>query len=658
MDDATPVEQVTKQPHRDQSGLGTMQYTPSERERPFFKKLDADEIETGSYTTDYNIATKNGKYVGWFGIVRNISEDQVAKQTTLTIEHKYFDGLTDAHIQALSFNGSGDFQAILQGVDHPIRPLTLVKVYGKATVSTNDAVPRVGATFVRNWTWGTFTFLDDYGTQRGSEKWRKLNRVDLDAIYDPYPDSNYYAQRLAGRPDFKARPGTFFKRAVFLTESIHPGAGIPVGIVAQSLVDRDESQLEDAIDAAGKLNAIDVTVVVLVEALQHEEDEVRVQAAETLATLHTSAAAAVPSLVNALRDENEYVRSSAASALGECGVHAITAVPGLIAVLKDDDSHVRYRSCEALGKICSPARDIVPALIAMTKDEDHFVRWSAVDALAELGAAAFPAIESLIHLLDTDEDESVQWLTAESLGKIDVEGRRAIPALIKALQSQSATVRRFAARGLEHIGPKARTAVPALERTLDDQDAGVRLAAAAALWTVDRNVQAACRVAKQELHDGSAITQMWAAEAVTDIGAAAKTLIPELIQALTSGSHHVRGSAAKALGSMGTVASDAIRPLEAKLEDADTNVQANAALALWKICKHPRAIPQLITVLHHTDPKEQRWVLAAIAEIGPPAKEAVPTIKELLTNPQFGVSEAASEALSKIGPATAPRPSE
>ena len=37
------------------------------------------------------------------------------------------------------------------------------------------------------------------GQQRGSETCRKLNTVDLDEIDDPYPDDDYYEQRLVAR---------------------------------------------------------------------------------------------------------------------------------------------------------------------------------------------------------------------------------------------------------------------------------------------------------------------------------------------------------------------------------------------------------------------------------------------------------------------------
>ena len=189
------VEHVTSKPAR-QGALGTGDYAPSGTELPWFKKLRAAEVTTGGLAGDYDITGKNGVYVGWFGVVREVKEAQ--GQTTLLVEHKYFDGMTDMHILALSFNGSGDFTVVIPGVGHKLEPLTLVKVYGVATVP-KGGTPQVKAEFVRDWHWGTFTFIMAAGTQRGSEKWRKNNTVELDAIYDPYPDDKYYELRLGKR---------------------------------------------------------------------------------------------------------------------------------------------------------------------------------------------------------------------------------------------------------------------------------------------------------------------------------------------------------------------------------------------------------------------------------------------------------------------------
>ena len=199
------VEHVTGKPKPGNS-LGTKSYSPSDSEAPFFKKLSRDEVATGGLASDYDIHDKQGKYVGWFGIVREIKEEKAHQQTVLTVEHKYFDGLTDAHIQAISFNGDGDFLAVVPGVGHKIESLSLVKVYG--TVANNgkkDARPTLDAEFVRDWHWGSFTFLAAMGEQHGGENWRKLNKVELDDIYDPYPDEQYYEDRLGRRPKHDAR---------------------------------------------------------------------------------------------------------------------------------------------------------------------------------------------------------------------------------------------------------------------------------------------------------------------------------------------------------------------------------------------------------------------------------------------------------------------
>lgn len=195
------VEHVTAKPKKTGEAIGTTAYRPSSPECPYYEKLDDGEKTTGGLAGDYEIHDKQGKFVGWFGIVREIKEDKAGQQTLLTVEHKYFDGLTDTHIQALSFNGDGDFQVVVPGVGHKIEPLSLLKVYGVvAAAGKKEDLPKIDAEFVRDWHWGTFTFLMAAGEQHGSEKWRKLNQVELDDIYAPYPNDKYYEDRLGKRP--------------------------------------------------------------------------------------------------------------------------------------------------------------------------------------------------------------------------------------------------------------------------------------------------------------------------------------------------------------------------------------------------------------------------------------------------------------------------
>lgn len=75
--------------------------------------------------------------------------------------------------------------------------LGLVRVYGKVSAG-KDGLPVVAADYVRVWDWGLFTFMN-YGIDRTNEAWRKLRRIDGDAVYTPRPTEKYYEEVLGKR---------------------------------------------------------------------------------------------------------------------------------------------------------------------------------------------------------------------------------------------------------------------------------------------------------------------------------------------------------------------------------------------------------------------------------------------------------------------------
>jgi hypothetical protein len=185
--------------------LGTRAYAATDREEPILAALPAEERAIGSVLDDqtlYDLAAHKGRQVSWFGIVRGARVLEVGK-FELDMEHKYFDGLTDTHILALSFNGAGDFVVRMQA-DAPPRLLELARVYGTvAEVQGGKAI--VNATYMRVFPWKTFTFLAAYGRDNGNPLWRKLCKVPLERIYNPRPDDSYYIDRLGPRA---AEPAT------------------------------------------------------------------------------------------------------------------------------------------------------------------------------------------------------------------------------------------------------------------------------------------------------------------------------------------------------------------------------------------------------------------------------------------------------------------
>lgn len=201
--DVQPIKEL-----RRTGSLGTRAYGPTEKEAPYYQKLDESGKVTGSSFSSkpFSIHKKKGKYVSWFGVVRGVLDTKADGTMKLLLEQKYFDGMTDCHIQLVSVAGGGDFQATLGPIDGIIPPLSLVRVYGKVVEEKND-VPRVEIEYLRLWPWLTFTFTDMGPEDKGNPEWAKYCRVCKNGrIYNPYPDQSYYLNILGDPKDFGTVP--------------------------------------------------------------------------------------------------------------------------------------------------------------------------------------------------------------------------------------------------------------------------------------------------------------------------------------------------------------------------------------------------------------------------------------------------------------------
>jgi hypothetical protein len=182
--------------------LGTCSYKPTDKETPFFQRLEQKERATGSFLESYTIRGKQKKYVSWFGIVRGVADTQKDGTYTLLLEHKFFDGMTDCHIMMVSKGGSGDFHVTLNPGGEVIPPLVLLRIYGTVIEETNGQ-PHLAAEYVRVWPWLTFTFTDLGAEDQGNPQWKKYCQLCKGGkVYRPYPDKNYYLDMLGNPKDF------------------------------------------------------------------------------------------------------------------------------------------------------------------------------------------------------------------------------------------------------------------------------------------------------------------------------------------------------------------------------------------------------------------------------------------------------------------------
>lgn len=198
----TPIDIQAVKELKPTGSLGTCSYTPTDKEIPFFQKLNQNERATGSFLESYTIHGKQNKYVSWFGIVRGVAGAQKDGTYTLLLEQKYFDGMTDCHIMMVSKSGSGDFLVTLNPGGEVIPPLVLLRIYGTVVEEANGQ-PHVTADYVHVWPWLTFTFTDLGAEDQGNPQWKKFCRLCKGGkVYRPYPDKNYYLNMLGDPKDF------------------------------------------------------------------------------------------------------------------------------------------------------------------------------------------------------------------------------------------------------------------------------------------------------------------------------------------------------------------------------------------------------------------------------------------------------------------------
>ena len=209
----------------------------------------------------------------------------------------------------------------------------------------------------------------------------------------------------------------------------------------------------------------------LIEALSHEDPDVRRRAAAALRTL--DAAEAVPALNEALAAEKDWlVQASITAAIQHLTrsshlqeLIAQKNIPGLINLLYSTNSEDIIGAAEALGDLGD--RLAVEALVIVFRNPlmPDAVRFAAAEALIKLKSA--PAIVTLLAALRR-ENWQVRRNAAMVLGQLRASW--ATPALIDVLRDDNLVVRREALVALRQIGtPAALKAVEEFERTTTDE---------------------------------------------------------------------------------------------------------------------------------------------------------------------------------------------
>jgi HEAT repeat protein len=346
--------------------------------------------------------------------------------------------------------------------------------------------------------------------------------------------------------------------------------------------------------------------------------------------------------LQALGDKKKEVRLKAVQRLGSWGAAAALAAPELgRRVQEDPEAEVANQAALALAKIGpAGARELVKA----AQSPQPAVRQRALWALGKMGPAAREALEVLQDALQ-DPNPPLRALAAVALGEMGTAAVPALGDLCKALRDENAEVRKQAAGALANLGTDA---VPDLQKRLTEHDPLQRLTAAEALGLQGADAEDAVPDLARLLKDEEPALRFAAATALAAVGPAAKEVAPQLLEAMKDDRMEVQQAAFQALLRVHTKdvpgLLDAFRKLNEEHHWA-------APYVLTQFGPDPKdAVKPLIKRLQAQDDFERLAAALGLAEIGPPAIEAVPALQKALKDSNPRVQHAAGFALGLVQP--------
>lgn len=219
--------------------------------------------------------------------------------------------------------------------------------------------------------------------------------------------------------------------------------------------------------------------------------------------------------------------------------------------------------------------------------------------------------------------------------KVMHQGKR-LSEWIKLVDSPDDETRREAIFALGAMGAGAKEGVPALAAILSTDDPNDRVQAALALSKMAPASVVAVPALTDALTDSELRVRWLAALALNRLGADARPAVPALIKGIGDDKHKTN------LGKFhGTIQDIFVLTLGRASAGTD------------------EALPTLLPLLGKDTPMALRVAaVRALGDVGEPARAAVPAIKEMLTDRNRALREAAEDALEKIGEKPADNPKE
>ena len=285
----------------------------------------------------------------------------------------------------------------------------------------------------------------------------------------------------------------------------------------------------------------------------------------------------------------------------------------------------RQKALRILALLGADARPYASQIEVLATNQDFFMANDANVALVLIQGAGPESVTNLVRRMSATNPSALVHVAARCAQVGTNSPPVLLPILIDALDAKSGNDRLTAARAIARYGSQANSAAQQLRRHLGDSAKNVRPSMAFALGSVAPEFadEAVAAMLEQQRTNNS-WTGDYAHQLYARLGPAAHAAVPSLETELANPVHKMSHGA--------------------------------AAVALWRI-RHevtPVMVEALAWDIEHGVQRSQRWSLQALAEIGPPATNAVPALRRMTKHPRVLFRQMAEDALQAITKPSSP----
>ena len=324
--------------------------------------------------------------------------------------------------------------------------------------------------------------------------------------------------------------------------------------------------------------------------------------------------------------------------------------PDLSAVVHVEAVEGVNEACDVLVPesivLLGPSAQDIPVLKDCLKHQDSEVQIAGARALWTLGPEAKDAVAALMETLNSSKDDQVRGAIVTTLGQIGAASKSAVPAILETMKIKE--IRPKAILALAKIGPEAKEAVPVLTANLEDRDS--RIMAIKALGEIGKEAKVAVTKMTQLLAERDKDLRLTILTALKEMGPAAKEAVPAIGNCLDFKDKEVSLQALEVLGGLGPDAKAAVGDIIRLFLDEDTSptntLRGKAVDTLAKIGKP--AVQRVHQALKQSNKFVRIGAAQALGQIGPDAKEATSSLRQMSNSPDPLLHQAADDALFKI----------